>query len=56
MSKASRSLNYELAYIGISKQDIELLRYRHDVIGKLLLEQLLHMEWPRRTVLLRGSA
>ncbi|MBQ0957176.1 sigma-E factor regulatory protein RseB [Serratia symbiotica] len=55
MSNASRSLNYELAYIGISKQDIESLRYRHAVIGKLPLEQLLHMDGPRREVLLRGG-
>lgn len=55
MSSASRSLNYELAYISISKQGIESLRYRHAVIDKQPLGQLLHMDGPRREVLQRGE-
>lgn len=55
MSSASRSLNYELAYISISKQGIESLRYRHAVIDKQPLGQLLHMDGPRREVLQRGG-
>lgn len=55
MSSASRSLNYELAYISISKQGIESLRYRHAVIDQQPLGQLLHMDGPRREVLQRGG-
>ncbi|MCS3407509.1 sigma-E factor regulatory protein RseB [Serratia sp. AKBS12] len=55
MSSASRSLNYELAYISISKQGIESLRYRHAVIDQQPLGQLLHMDGPRREVLQRGD-
>lgn len=55
MSSASRSLNYELAYISVSKQGIESLRYRHAVIGNVPLGQLLHMDGPRREVLQRGG-
>ncbi|MFI8416651.1 sigma-E factor regulatory protein RseB [Serratia sp. NPDC078593] len=55
MSSASRSLNYELAYISISKQGIESLRYRHAVIDQQSLGQLLHMDGPRREVLQRGD-
>ena len=50
-----RRLNYELAYISISKQGIESLRYRHAVIGNVPLGQLLHMDGPRREVLQRGG-
>ncbi|EFE95813.1 sigma-E factor regulatory protein RseB [Serratia odorifera] len=55
MSSASRSLNYELAYISISKQGIESLRYRHAVVDQQPLGQLLHMDGPRREVLQRGG-
>jgi sigma-E factor negative regulatory protein RseB len=55
MSSASRSLDYELAYISISKQGIESLRYRHAVIDDQPLGQLLHMDGPRREVLQRGG-
>ncbi|AHG19089.1 anti-sigma E factor [Chania multitudinisentens RB-25] len=55
MSSASRSLNYELAYISINKQGVESLRYRHAVIDKQPLGQLLHMDGPRREVLQRGG-
>ncbi|KEY57071.1 sigma-E factor regulatory protein RseB [Serratia sp. DD3] len=55
MSSASRSLNYELAYISVSNQGIESLRYRHAVVDKQPLGQLLHMDGPRREVLQRGG-
>ncbi|NIG62859.1 MAG: hypothetical protein G5663_06155 [Serratia symbiotica] len=55
MSNARRSLNYKFAYIGISKQDTESMHYRYAVIGKLPLEQLLHMDGSRSEVLLRGG-
>ncbi|PVZ85476.1 sigma-E factor regulatory protein RseB [Serratia sp. S1B] len=55
MSSASRSLNYELAYINVSNQGIESLRYRHAVVDKQPLGQLLHMDGPRREVLQRGG-
>jgi len=55
ISNAIRCLNYEIAYISISKQDIESLRYCHAVIGELPLEQLLNMDGPRHKVLLRGG-
>lgn len=55
MSGATRSLNYELAYINISKLGIESLRYRHAVLGNVSLAQMLQMDGPRREVLLRGN-
>ena len=55
MSSASRSLNYELAYISITKQGIESLRYRHALVEKQTLGQLLHMDGPRREVLQGGD-
>ncbi|AVJ18895.1 sigma-E factor regulatory protein RseB [Serratia rhizosphaerae] len=55
MSSASRSLNYELAYISITKQGIESLRYRHALVEQQALGQLLHMDGPRREVLQRGD-
>ncbi|WP_127958871.1 sigma-E factor regulatory protein RseB [Serratia microhaemolytica] len=50
MSRAGRSLDYEISYISISKQGIDSLRYRHAVIDKQPLGQLLHMDGPRREV------
>lgn len=55
MSSAIQSLNYELAYINISKLGIESLRYRHALVNKVSLAQLLQMDGPRREVLLRGN-
>lgn len=55
MSHASRSLNYEFAYVSVSKRGIESLRYRHAVIDKQPVVQLLHMDGSRREVLQRGS-
>lgn len=54
MSSATQSLNYELAYINITKLGIESLRYRHALVNKVSLAQLLQMDGPRREVLLRG--
>lgn len=55
MNSASRTLNYELAYISISKLGIESLRYRYALIDQQPLAQLLHMDGPRREVLQRGK-
>lgn len=55
MSRASRSLNYELSFISVSKAGIESLRYRHALIGQQPLAQLLQMDGPRREILQRGS-
>lgn len=55
MNGASQSLSYELAYINITKQGIESLRYRHAIYNNQLLSQLLQMDGPRREVLLRGN-
>jgi len=55
MSSATRTLNYELSYISISKQGIESLRYRHAVLNDQALSQLLHMDGPRREILQRGN-
>lgn len=55
MNSASRTLNYELAYISINKLGIESLRYRYALIDQQPLAQLLHMDGPRREVLQRGK-
>lgn len=48
MNKASQSLNYELAFINITKQGAESLRYRHALENQQVLAQLLQMDGPRR--------
>ncbi|WP_395755294.1 sigma-E factor regulatory protein RseB [Edwardsiella ictaluri] len=55
MNKASQSLNYELAFINITKQGAESLRYRHALENQQVLAQLLQMDGPRRGVVLRGN-
>ncbi|WP_075181537.1 sigma-E factor regulatory protein RseB [Pantoea sp. 1.19] len=55
MEQASQSLNYELAYINVSRLGIESLRYRHAVIDNTVYAQLLQMDGPRREVLQRGD-
>lgn len=55
MTQASQSLNYELAFINISKQGVESLRYRHVLLNKKPLAQLLQMDGPRREVVQRGN-
>lgn len=55
MNSASRTLNYELAYISINKLGIESLRYRYALVDQQPLAQLLHMDGPRREVLQRGK-
>lgn len=55
MNSASRDLNYELAYINISKQKVESLRYRHMVSEKQSLGQLMNMDGPRREVVQHGN-
>lgn len=55
MEKASTSLNYELAYINVSRQGIESLRYRHAIVDGQTYAQLLQMDGPRREVIQRGN-
>lgn len=55
MEQASQSLNYEFAYINVSRLGIESLRYRHAVIDNLIYAQLLQMDGPRREVIQRGG-
>ena len=45
MNQASRSLDYELAFINITKQGVESLRYRHALENQQTLAQLLQMDW-----------
>lgn len=55
MEQASQSLNYELAYINVSRLGIESLRYRHAVIDEKVFAQLLQMDGPRREIIQRGN-
>ncbi|WP_345828601.1 sigma-E factor regulatory protein RseB [Erwinia sp. HDF1-3R] len=55
MEQASQSLNYELAYINVSRLGIESLRYRHAVLNDKVYAQLLQMDGPRREVIQRGK-
>ena len=56
MDKAVDSLNYQLSYINITEQGIESLRYRHAVVNKQVLAQLLQMDGPHREVIQRNHA
>lgn len=55
MEQASQNLNYEFAYINVSRIGIESLRYRHAVIDNRIFAQLLQMDGPRREVIQRGN-
>ncbi|QDY42735.1 sigma-E factor regulatory protein RseB [Candidatus Pantoea soli] len=55
MEQASQNLNYEFAYINVSRLGIESLRYRHAVIDDRVFAQLLQMDGPRREVIQRGN-
>ncbi|MBZ6409346.1 MAG: sigma-E factor regulatory protein RseB, partial [Kalamiella piersonii] len=55
MEQASQTLNYEFAYINVSRIGIESLRYRHAVIDNRVYAQLLQMDGPRREVIQRGN-
>lgn len=44
MQRASQTLNYEMAYISVSRQGIESLRYRHAVAARQQLAQLLKLD------------
>lgn len=55
MNQASQSLNYELAFINITKLGVESLRYRHVLDDRQTLAQLVQMDGPRREVILRGN-
>lgn len=56
MTQATKTLDYELAYINISKQGIESLRYRHALVGNKTYAQLVQMDGPRREVVQRDHA
>ena len=55
MEQASQSLNYELAYINVSRLGIESLRFRHAVLDNKVYAQLLQMDGPRREIIQRGG-
>ena len=55
MEKASATLNYEFAYINVSRQGIESLRYRHAIVSGQTYAQLLQMDGPRREIIQRGK-
>lgn len=55
MSKASQSLNYEIAFISITKQGIDSYRYRHAISDHIPLAQLVLMDGPRREIVQRGK-
>jgi len=55
MSQASESLNYEFSYISVSKQGVDSLRFRHAVVDKHPLAQLLQMDGPRREIVQRDN-
>ncbi|WAT05008.1 sigma-E factor regulatory protein RseB [Rouxiella badensis] len=55
MSAASQSLNYEVAFINITKQGIDSYRYRHAKTKGTQLGDLLLMDGPRREVVQRGN-
>ncbi|KNC07287.1 anti-sigma E factor [Pantoea sp. RIT-PI-b] len=55
MEQASQNLNYEFAYINVSRLGIESLRFRHAVIDNRIFAQLLQMDGPRREVIQRGN-
>ncbi|OON37610.1 sigma-E factor regulatory protein RseB [Izhakiella australiensis] len=55
MEQASQSLNYELAFISVSRMGIESLRYRHALIDDKVYAQLLQMDGPRREIVQRGN-
>lgn len=55
MTQASRVLNYEFAYINVSRMGIESLRYRHALIDDKVYAQLLPMDGPKREVFQRGD-
>lgn len=55
MNQASQSLNYEFAFVSVSKQGVDSLRFRHAVYQKHRLAQLLQMDGPRREIVQRDN-
>ncbi|MGL4600749.1 MAG: sigma-E factor regulatory protein RseB [Plesiomonas sp.] len=55
MAVAAQNLNYELAFIRVSKNSIDPMRYRHARINNRNLSQMLYLDGPRREVLQRGD-
>ncbi len=55
MGAASQALNYEIAFINITKQGIDSYRYRHAKSKGTQFGDLLLMDGPRREVVQRGK-
>ncbi len=55
MNQASNSLSYEFAYVSVSKQGVDSLRFRHSLLDKRPFAQLLQMDGPRLEILQRGN-
>jgi len=55
MSSASQKLDYEIAFISITRQGIDAYRYTHAISNKSQLAQLVLMDGPRREVVQRGN-
>lgn len=56
MQNASRTLNYNMAFVTINaQQGVESLRFRHAYIGKQSIAQFLQMDGPGREVIQRGD-
>lgn len=55
MSQASRSLNYELSYILVEKNNIEPLVYRHANVNQQQIAHLAYLSGPLREVIRRNN-
>lgn len=55
MVSASQSLNYEVAFINVSRQGIESLRYRHAIVDNQPYAQLLQMDGAQREIIQRKN-
>ncbi|TCV92198.1 sigma-E factor regulatory protein RseB [Biostraticola tofi] len=55
MGHATQTLNYELSFISLTRQGVDSLRYRHVMLDKLKLAQLLQMDGPRREIVQRNN-
>jgi sigma-E factor negative regulatory protein RseB len=55
MRQAALTLNYELAFINVTRNNVESLRYRHAIVNKQPLAQLIQMDGTSREILMKGS-
>lgn len=55
MQNARKQMSYQFAFIDISNQGVQSLRYRHSFIDGKTFAQLLQIDGPRREVLQRGD-